>query len=1013
MQVTEKAIKTFLLTLILGHCIFAYSQKEASNWYFGYQAGLTFNSGNPVALSKSPMNADVGSSSISSNKGHLLFYSDGYQVWDSTHTALSNFLRGRGGTQTVVIIPRPDSSHLFYIFTVGSPTSNSPDNGSFYSEINMKLRFGRGDFIPGKVNIPLVAPSCGKLTAVRHANRKDYWVITQKYYTDTLYAYLITSLGINKPVLSKTGLLVGTGNQGLGALKVSPDGKRICSVNNSDSAFLGDFDAATGKVSNIWFFEPTWGRGVEFSSKTKFLYTIGFPYVGTRLCQYDLSSRTKQQFIASRKTIDTIFYNFIASLQLGLDQKIYISPRNLFYLHVIKNPDMEGSMAQPERNYFYLGGQKAGVGLPNMIQSYFQKKTFGISPVCTRDTVYFEILNTYNLDSARWDFGDVTSGANNISHKTSNIYHIYKKADSYTVRLISYHKQFIDTIYETFFLNYAKPFLGKDTIVCNSQTITLIPKGTYKSYEWNTSATSRTLAVLKAGVYNIEVIDYDGCKSADTVLVKKVEVTANFSMSDTAECLKNNYFVFKDLTMYMDDSRKQSFWFVNDGSTFRDSLAVKTFSTNGNFIVTLISQGKSGCQDSIKKFMKVHPQSRPNFKINDSIQCFNRNSFDFINSSIDTGKIMYQWNNGIQLLGTTNDITGVSFAKDSVFRISLISSTEFNCKDTFTKAVTVLPNPEVDFSWDLACNKTRTNFTFTGTKPTPVTFNWSFDNESLSSLENPSYLFSIAGTKKVRLIVNSNNGCSDTLTKEMIVKLQSKADFTGSDVCETDSVVFKNLSQDANDYYWKFGDGTTSKNESPKHLYHISKQSITFNVTLLAIVANGCSHSISNAVTINANPISDFGYSKTGSKLELNATQANNSLYQWKFGSSDSVTTITTNYTHTITKPEQTKVCLKVTNIAGCESQTCKDVMLSILQVNVKSGFNLYPNPNRGDFTLEIHNSKGTYYLEIFNQIGQIVYNGKFIKGSETFDLNLPDGLYLLRMTNGEKTLIQRMVVNK
>lgn len=1013
MQVTEKAIKTYLLTLILGHCIFAYSQKEGSNWYFGYQAGLTFNSGNPVALSKSPMNSSGGSTSISTNKGRLLLYSDGRQVWDSTHNVLSNTLLGLGGHQTVVIVPQPDSSHLYYIFTVGIPGSTSADSGSFYSEINMKLRSGLGDFISGKVNIPLVAPSCGKLTAVRHANRKDYWVITQKYNTDTVYAYLITSSGISKPVLSKTGLIVVGNHHGTGAMKVSPNGKRICSVNNSDSAFIGDFDAATGEVSNIWLFEPTWGYGLEFSSKTKFLYTIGAPYSGVRLCQYDLSAKTKQQFIASRKTIDTIFYNFIPSLQLGLDHKIYISPRNLFYLHVIKNPDREGDLAQPERNNVYLGGQIAGVGLPDMIQSYFQRKTFGIRPVCTRDTVYFDILNTYNLDSARWDFGDVASGANNVSQKMNNVYHIYPGADSFTVRLISYHKQFIDTIYETFFLNYAKPFLGQDTIVCNSQPIALIPQGNYKSYKWNTSATTRTLAVLNTGIYNIEVTDYDGCKSADTVIVKNVEITSDFSISDTVECLKNNFFVFKDLTGYKDDSRKQSIWYINDGSTLSDSVAGKTFSNAGNYIVTLISRGKSGCQDSIKKFVKVYPQSHPDFRINDSIQCFNRNSFDFINSTRDTGIIMYQWNKGMQILGTTKDITGVTFSKDSVYGISLISTTEFNCRDTLTKAVTILPTPKVDFGWDLACNRTNTNFIYTGTKPTLVTFNWSFDNEIHSSYENPSYLFSMPGLKEVKLIVTSNSGCSDTLSKEVIVRLESKADFTASDVCENDSVVFKNQSQDANSYYWKFGDGNTSQKESPRYLYHISNQSVTFNVTLLAIVSDGCLDSITKAVTVNANPNSDFTFIKTGTKIELQATQPGNSMYQWKFGSSDSVISTSDNYIHIITKPEQSKVCLKVSNIAGCESQTCKDVTLSIFDVNSKSGFNFYPNPNSGNFTFEIPNNEGIAYLEIFNQIGQLIYDCAFNSDINTLDLSLANGIYLLKISNGEITFIRRMIVSK
>jgi hypothetical protein len=274
-------------------------------------------------------------------------------------------------------------------------------------------------------------------------------------------------------------------------------------------------------------------------------------------------------------------------------------------------------------------------------------------------------------------------------------------------------------------------------------------------------------------------------------------------------------------------------------------------------------------------------------------------------------------------------------------------------------------------------------------------------------------LFSGYGDKKIILTVSANNGCSDTLKNILNIKPQSKADFIVEDVCENDSAAFINTSQDASNFNWKFGDGNTSKTKSPQHLYRLSNQTITFNVTLVAFVENGCADSITKAVTVNTNPNSDFSYTKTGSKLELTAAQTNNSKYRWKFGSSDSVITNTTKYTQTLSKPEQNMVCLKVTNIAGCESQTCKDVTLSILGINAPQGFKLYPNPNSGQFTLEIPNNNSTFYLEIFNQIGKSVYKNEFDKASHIFDLNLANGVYLLKFTIGGQTLNQIMVVSK
>ena len=64
------------LTVLLTGTI-AQGQKQANVWYFGNSAGVTFNSGNPVALLNGQTNAQEGTSVISDSSGALLFYSDG------------------------------------------------------------------------------------------------------------------------------------------------------------------------------------------------------------------------------------------------------------------------------------------------------------------------------------------------------------------------------------------------------------------------------------------------------------------------------------------------------------------------------------------------------------------------------------------------------------------------------------------------------------------------------------------------------------------------------------------------------------------------------------------------------------------------------------------------------------------------------------------------------------------------------------------------------------------------
>ena len=345
--------------------------------------------------------------------------------------------------------------------------------------------------------------------------------------------------------------------------------------------------------------------------------------------------------------------------------------------------------------------------------------------------------------------------------------------------------------------------------------------------------------------------------------------------------------------------------------------------------------------------------------------------------------------------------------------LSLITTDNCSSNDTVTKKITVNPAPKADFSWDLACSRTVTKFQFTGSKPSsPITtiFHWNFNNESPSYLENPSYLFTVPGTKTLTLALTSSNGCTDTIKKDVVIKPQSKADFTATDVCESDSASFKNLSKDATGYLWKFGDGQNSKLQNPRHKYQISSTT-TYNVTLVAQVANGCSDSISKAVTINKNPSSDFSYSYNGVKVDLKITKAGNS-YQWKFGTTDSAKTTSTTYSHTIKSSDQTKVCLTATdNISSCSSQTCKNVSVGILKVSEKS-FKIYPNPNSGSFTIEIEHPAKDVSIEIFNLLGKLVGRVEKVEKVNSLDLNVADGMYWVRVKNGEVVWNQKISVS-
>lgn len=105
---------------------FGFAQNETNNWYFAYHLYLNFNSSVLNLSNGGNTNVREGSAAISDKYGSLLFYTDGKKVWDRNHAMMPNGdslstlwgLPYMSTTQPAVIVPFPNDSTLYYLFTV-------------------------------------------------------------------------------------------------------------------------------------------------------------------------------------------------------------------------------------------------------------------------------------------------------------------------------------------------------------------------------------------------------------------------------------------------------------------------------------------------------------------------------------------------------------------------------------------------------------------------------------------------------------------------------------------------------------------------------------------------------------------------------------------------------------------------------------------------------------------------------------------------------------------------------
>lgn len=419
--------KLLLLLVFTSFSTLLYCQKEANIWYFGENAGLNFNTTPPTALTDGQINTLEGCSSFSDANGNLLFYSDGIVLYDKNHQIMrytngdpANNLKGDpSSTQSGMIIPKPGTSNIYYLFTVDDPFGSRdgiPDGLNVYT-IDMSLNNGLGELIDEDNDGQFLENlSQGrqvewteKVAAVKGEECDTYWVVSAD--RNMFYSYKVDINGVNTtPIQSSVNQRFTT----RGYLKISPDNTKIGVANQGDNinnpnAYLFNFDALTGIVSNIGTplitnFSDGEPYGVEFSADSQKLYistTSGFrgslsdPETTYKLFQFDLTSTDIPN---SKSLIHEQTPGFRGGLQLGPDRKIYAtipltySDPNGYatFLDVIENPDANAADVVFKKNAINLNGRKSTQGLPPFISSL-------LIPIEIKDQVTSSIVNDQTL----------------------------------------------------------------------------------------------------------------------------------------------------------------------------------------------------------------------------------------------------------------------------------------------------------------------------------------------------------------------------------------------------------------------------------------------------------------------------------------------------------------------------------------------------------------------------------------------------------------------------------------
>lgn len=370
---------TFLLGIIfICSSLTIYSQKYDYIWLYGAATNaqdliegsrLDFNY-QPVRVDSLLLNMKLDTSNgiVCDENGDLLFYTNGCWIADQTHNMMQNgdninpgqvhdlrcapndIKAYTAGPQSCLILPLPDHPDTYYLFhkrifydeEFGFDTKTG---WLLFSVVNMSLNNGLGAVTQKNQVLITDTLTFGQLTAVKHANGRDWWIMDSEYLSNKYYSYLLTPTGIEGPFEQSIGNPTVKAGQGSGQANFSPDGTQYVRYTPQDDLFLFDFDRATGQLSNFRYIPITEEveaiGGAVFSPNSRFLYIASF----NSIYQFDtnvVDIASTQSLVAEWNGISSPFPTRFWNAQLGPDCRIYVYCPSCDVIGVINHPDEPG-----------------------------------------------------------------------------------------------------------------------------------------------------------------------------------------------------------------------------------------------------------------------------------------------------------------------------------------------------------------------------------------------------------------------------------------------------------------------------------------------------------------------------------------------------------------------------------------------------------------------------------------------------------------------------------------------
>ncbi|MGB3947423.1 MAG: PKD domain-containing protein [Bacteroidia bacterium] len=476
------------------------------------------------------------------------------------------------------------------------------------------------------------------------------------------------------------------------------------------------------------------------------------------------------------------------------------------------------------------------------------------------------------------------------------------------------------------------------TCLLDGNTITFnpVPSNPIYSYSQNTVTDGSHTLVADSG-FNATAYGFGNPESYGYLAgtnIKTIEYQS-FSISPNPPCV-GTIVTFESNTSYQPTAWK---WNFGDGDSSNLENVTHVYSNPGTYIVTLITTNSSACvptYDTSSYSLVVNGTPNVNFTAPDI--CIGEPMVFTDSTAIVENATLTSWSwnfgdGGSSLLQNTNH----TYATCDSFIVKLIVTSNNGCVDSITKNVVVHCLPVADFSAESVCFNTETLFIDSSVAPNTdsiTTWNWTFGDGNYSNNNLPGHTYATPGIFPTKLVVTSNYGCSDSVTKNVEVYHNPTSYFTANNVCWGDSVYFHDSSTivgpaSINSHLWLFGDGTpTNSQVNPVYFY---SNPGTYSVALLVQSTDGCSGFYAQTINVFDFPKSVFQVnnvclydSALFNNTSVSPSMGSIASWLWSFGDSSNPDSINYNTQHIYSSPGEYVVSLvtRSSNLACSDTTT-------------------------------------------------------------------------------------------